>query len=113
MRSFHQRAFIPFGGLVTREWHILDQSGQVIKAAAFPFVLTGDFHIPPSKLQGSEWVNGVDGICLAPSRVIHTNSSKPGGSVIDLLVVSSVLSQQATLEVLVDRGAAPQCPVAL
>eukprot|EP00959_Pyramimonas_sp_CCMP1952_P415061 8696803-Pyramimonas_sp.AAC.1 len=81
-----------------RNWKILEDLGGVLKQIAMPFVLCGDFQLLPDTLEGSEWTDGMDAVCVAPSCATCTNSSASAGRCIDYFVMSRSLHHGAKAE---------------
>eukprot|EP00959_Pyramimonas_sp_CCMP1952_P218455 4568973-Pyramimonas_sp.AAC.1 len=88
-----------FACLSKKSWIILADLERVVQSVGRPFVICGDFQLPPVELQGSLWVEAIDGICLFPSAATCTNASVSAGRIIDYFVVSQSLAHNASLEI--------------
>eukprot|EP00959_Pyramimonas_sp_CCMP1952_P338002 7078306-Pyramimonas_sp.AAC.1 len=66
--------------------------------------------MPPGELQGSLWVEALDGVCLFPSVATCTNAAASAGRAIDYFVVSQSLSHRARVLIVPDAGTTPHCP---
>ncbi|CAK0911331.1 unnamed protein product, partial [Prorocentrum cordatum] len=100
-------------GVGPKSWKILTDLGALLKQIDLPFIACGDFQMLPSTLQESGWVDALDAGCVAPAGAACTNSSQGAARCIDFFVISRVLHQGATAQVLFDGGTAPHFPVLL
>eukprot|EP00959_Pyramimonas_sp_CCMP1952_P255532 5337490-Pyramimonas_sp.AAC.1 len=69
--------------------------------------------MPPEELQGSLWVEALDGVYMFPSVATCTNAAASAGRVIDYFVVSKSLSHRARVLIVPGAGTSPRSPVLL
>ena len=77
-------------GPETANWQRLLRAGEVLRHFQLPFILGGDFNVPPEVLTASGWLNGVHGRLQAPWGGT-CRSAEGRWSTIDYFVVSRQL----------------------
>ena len=92
-------------------WTILCRLREFLKQFNMPFVIQGDWSMPPEVLRGSNWVDGLNAVILAPS--LPTCSSPSGGIVLDYFVVHHSLQHNRQLHLLSSIATEPRKPAAL
>eukprot|EP00959_Pyramimonas_sp_CCMP1952_P187980 3930517-Pyramimonas_sp.AAC.1 len=78
-----------------------------------PYIINGDFQMTPDQLNGSGWVEAIDGAIVAPSVATCSNSAQSKGRVLDFFIVSATLQYGATAELVHGVGTKPHSPVLL
>jgi ribonuclease HI len=75
-------------GLSARNVELLEAAGAAIAQYGGPWVLAGDFNMPPAELRlAQEWLKKIGGVVVAPDSI--TCKSASGGRTIDYFVVDS------------------------
>ena len=74
-------------GMTARNRSILDQAGLHAKKFKGPWMLAGDFNMPPERLEeeAGEWLRSVGGVIIRPAGA--TCRSASGGRTIDYCIV--------------------------
>ena len=92
-------------------WTILCRLREFLKQFNMPFVIQGDWSMPPEVLRGSNWVDGLNAVILAPS--LPTCSSPSGGIVLDYFVVHHSLQHNRQLHLVSSIATELRKPAAL